>query len=81
MAMPDEAEDFISLWDDSHAGNPVYPQEVDWDELESWAVGNSISFDQSRIKTGRVIMQLLVTFFSFQLISCPAVLLITILQL
>ena len=60
MALSDEASDFISIWDESHAGNPVYPQEVDWDELESWAVGNSVSFDQSRIKTGRVIMQLLV---------------------
>ena len=60
MALIDEANDFISLWDDAHEDNPVDPREIDWDELESWAVGNSVSFDQSRIKTGRVIMQLLV---------------------
>jgi hypothetical protein len=60
VSLSDEADDFISIWDETHEVNPVDPREIDWDELESWAVGNSTSFDQSRIKTGRVIMQLLV---------------------
>lgn len=59
MTIEQEADDFISSWENAHDTNPVMPQDVSWDVLEEWGVGNSISFDQSNIKTGRTILQLL----------------------
>ena len=59
MTIEDEADDFVSFWEDAHDHAPVMPQEVSWEILEDWGVGNSISFDQSRLKTGRTVLQLL----------------------
>ena len=59
MTIEDEASNFVSFWEDAHNPAPVMPQDVSWEILEDWGVGNSISFDQSRLKTGRTVLQLL----------------------
>lgn len=63
MSLIAESEDFLSLWDNVHQDDPDFPQDIPEEtllDLASWVAANSNSYDQSNLRVGRLLMQLLI---------------------